>query len=280
MDCSRPSLVSPHVETANPQSQPSASCVCLEEAACTEANERDVRRRIDMIPFPYNEARAKAILAGAGSVPDVLKQLYPHKRDAHCWMDEVQHKYFVHGEPYPVSVSGVWSVFFHKFDSDRMAPRCLASARTCGFKNVSGSIFNMLMFFSTVRRLPLQPQNDLLRVSIEDALAASEDWHRSRNKKSPLDLETLQKDVFSMISPHKEVPKPSGKNCYFLAMCAGCTAEDLQTMWSHNGDVESFKGTLLHKQIELFIQSLAHAQSVRGIKRTPLQKSSEKSIGL
>ena len=48
---------------------------------------------------------------------DVLRGLYPHHRDSAIYMDEKLHKYFAHGEEYPLSVSGWWKHFFAEFKS-------------------------------------------------------------------------------------------------------------------------------------------------------------------
>ena len=66
--------------------------------------------------------------------------------------------------------------------------------------------------------------------------------------------------------------KPTGYSCYFLPFCAGYGAEDVRRLWQFNGNLESLKGTLLHKQAELFIQELAHWQVEAGKKHVPLSE--------
>ena len=59
---------------------------------------------------------------------DHLKELYPHPRDADCVLNDVSHEYFIKGSKYPISVSGVWKVFFQEFDSVAMSSRVLQNA--------------------------------------------------------------------------------------------------------------------------------------------------------
>jgi len=68
------------------------------------------------------------------------------------------------------------------------------------------------------------------------------------------------------------VRKPDGASCYFLPLCGGYTSSDVQEVWSKLGNLESFKGTLLHKQAELFMQELAKWQREQHRNHMPLSQ--------
>ena len=72
-------------------------------------------RTCDDLTLPESHSKWKEV-ASKLEAPDYLKLLYPHDRDEHCVMEEVQHKYYVHNLPYSYSVSSVWKVFFPEFD--------------------------------------------------------------------------------------------------------------------------------------------------------------------
>ena len=51
---------------------------------------------------------------------------------------------------------------------------------------------------------------------------------------------------------------------------AGAGAQEIQDTWSCNSRVEAFKGTFLHKQIELVLQKLGELQWLSGRRRVPV----------
>ena len=69
--------------------------------------------------WPCESLRHEDWLQAASKLPpseDRFQQLYPHDRDADCYMDELEHVYYIHGQRYKCSATGVWKVFFADFD--------------------------------------------------------------------------------------------------------------------------------------------------------------------
>ena len=84
---------------------------------------------------------------------DYLKLLYPHDRDDHCVMEEVQHKYYVHNLPYSYSVSSVWKVFFPEFNVTMTVQTCLEKSQSMGLTNLESSAYNLYLFLIYFKRL-------------------------------------------------------------------------------------------------------------------------------
>ena len=232
--------------------------------------------RYDMDESPRKQARRgapsentqsswKAFAAGKVHI-DHLARLYPHARDSDCTMDEISHTYHVHGERYPCSVSGVWKVFFPVFDQN-MAERSMRSAESKGIKHMESSAYNLVQYLSLYERL--EPNDEVFWERARSAVANAEEqyalagWHRSWNAAQAVSC------VRAMAAQAKKPPVK--ERCYFLALCAGCTPERLRRMWATGGELESFKGTYLHKQAELFMQELGAWQLEQGVDRVPLR---------
>ena len=64
--------------------------------------------------------------------------------------------------------------------------------------------------------------------------------------------------------------KPTQRPCYFLLYCLGVTADDVKRLWAMHGDMESFKGTFFHKQVERFLQAMGKRQLEIGTSFMPL----------
>ena len=195
--------------------------------------------------------------ASKSKVPDYLKLLYPHDRDGDCFMEEVHHKYYVHNLPYPCSVSDVWKVFFPEFDDTMTIQTCLAKWQNLGLMNLESSAYNLYLFLIYFRRL--SPGDETFWSAVNEVCAsakqhASRAWCMSSN--DSLDDAITQAVQEVITSPWK----PVGRSCYFLSLCAGCCSSSLKATWSFNGDLESFKGTFLHKQAECYMQQLAQWQ--------------------
>jgi len=201
-----------------------------------------------------------------GDNVDYLKQLYPHEKDGDCWMDEVAHAYYIRGEKYPFSVSSVWKVFFPQFDTS-MPANCLKSAASRGLRCLDVSAFNLAQHLLYVEKT--DPFSSAGADRIAKAVRGAERWYDERGRRAPFDTESLSL-IISALCLHSPMVKPAGTSCYFLSYCLGLTAEDVQQQWKINGDLESFKGTFLHKQAELYMQALA-AQQVHSLRsRIPL----------
>ena len=196
---------------------------------------------------------------------DYLKIMYPHDRDADCVLEESTHTYFVRGCRYDHSVTSVWSVFFPKFESD-ISERMLVKAADRGLFNMESSVYWLYMHLTYCDRL--QPDSSLFWMKIEKALETAQGFYTG------LDSSSFDKDAarehFQHLSRTDAVHKPIGASCYFLVFCAGYTASDIRNVWQMHGNLESLKGTLVHKQAELFMQELALCQVESKRKHVPL----------
>ena len=186
---------------------------------------------------------------------DFLKTLYPHARDADCYMEEATHTYYVHSLPYSCSVSSVWKVFFAEFDAPCKAQELLAKAKTEGVRNFASSLYNLYVYLLMEKQYT--PDSELFFWAVEDACAKGVQYYKEQG------WSWGYPDVQGGVDLMKELvygacAKPQkGKTCYFLVMSAGCAAAELCGTWEANGALESFKGTLMHKRAELYMQELA-----------------------
>ena len=83
---------------------------------------------------------------------DYLKELYP-PRGSECVMDELTSTYYIMGQKYGCSVSGVWKVFFPDFDSKAKAQGMLQKAQKQGLRSVASSIYNLYVYLVLLQRL-------------------------------------------------------------------------------------------------------------------------------
>ena len=200
---------------------------------------------------------------------DFLKKLYPHARDGDCWMDELHHKYYVHEESYPYSVSSVWKVFFPQFDTAASAGNAIRSASERGLKCLETSIFNLAQHLLYVERVSPTSAEGKARVQL--AVEGATQWfERQGGGTPPFTAERVQAAVAELCA-HVPMVKPRKPACYFLSYCLGASEADVREQWRLNGALESFKGTFLHKQAELFMQSLGKRQHFSGRSRVPLR---------
>lgn len=183
--------------------------------------------------------------------PDYLKKLYPHALDDDCYMDERSHKYYVHGKPYLYSVSGVWEVFFERFDGESISSSCIDKAKK-GVCNEEMSLYNLASLFSFVEKL--DPNSGRWDERTREVLG---------------DVYTPEK-LQSLRGYASGKGKPAGCACYHYAWRTGLDVDVLQGMWKINGDTEAFKGTIMHKRAELFLQSLARWQYERNRHYVPV----------
>jgi hypothetical protein len=195
--------------------------------------------------------------ASESNVPDYLKLLYPHDRDGDCFMEEAEHKYYVHNLPYAYSVSDVWKLFFPEFDDTMTIQTCLAKSQNLGLMNLESSAYNLYLFLIYFKRMSPGDEtfwNAVNEVCVSAKQHASRAWCMSSNDSLDDAITHAVQDVIT--SPRK----PVGRSCYFLSFCAGCCFSSLKATWSFNGDLESFKGKFLHKQAECYMQRLAQWQ--------------------
>jgi hypothetical protein len=190
---------------------------------------------------------------------DHLKALYPHKRDNDCFLQEDTHTYYVHGQKYKYSVSSVWKVFFPEFDESH-ADRMIVKATNSGPVNLEVSLYWLYMHFTMLDRI--DPGSAAFWKKTETTLRVAKD-HCASLRTGSFEIATCHKvmrDFVQGVQPKK----PKGPSCYFLPYCAGYSAAAIREVWQLNGQLESLKGTILHKQAELFIQEFALWQLEQG----------------
>ena len=206
--------------------------------------------------------------ASANPPRDTLQQLYPHARDPDCYMEELSHTYYVRGEAYGCSVSGVWKVFFEEFDPSTAA-LMFRKAEAEGVRSLEASIYWLYMHLFMHKRLDPRQARFWEEVAAASSAAlrfyALADWAPSEWTAA-----TIKAGLEGLLSSGAR--KPKGKSCYFLPMCAGCDAAALTEIWGWNGALESFKGTLFHKQAELYLQELGAWQLEEGLSHVPLRE--------
>ena len=193
---------------------------------------------------------------------DFLKMLYPHARDGDCFLEEATHTYFVHNASYNCSVSSVWKVFFEEFNSKQKAKEILQKAEVEGVRSFASSLYNLYVYLLMEKRFT--PDSDDFFPAVVAALGEAMRYYN--DKKWTWCYTSVDDGVAQMkelIAGGCLKPKKC-KSCYFLTMNAGCSSTDLCRVWEMNGSLESFKGTLLHKRAELYMQELAAWQIEQG----------------
>ena len=198
---------------------------------------------------------------------DYLKTLYPHSRDGDCFMDERQHTYYVKGHKYPVSVSGVWGVFFEDFDADTIASKVLTNAERDGLKHIESSVYNLVLYLVLCERVDQESFECATRT--ERALEGVEAWLHRRGDACEFPFDSVRSEI-ARVRKGPTLAKPAQRPCYFLLYCLGVTADDVKRFWAMHGDMESFKGTFFHKQVELFLQAMGKRQLESGTSFIPL----------
>ena len=200
---------------------------------------------------------------------DYLKELYPHVRDHDCRMDEITHTYYVHEKKYPFSVSSVWKVFFPQFNATKAAIACLNKASDHGLRCFDTAVYNLMQHLLYVEKLDPSSPAGVERVA--RAVEGAQEWYDSNGVGPvPFTAEDIQAAMVAL-SARQSITKPSGPSCYFFSYCLGVTEAHVRQQWKTNGGLESFKGTFLHKQAELYMQSLAKSQLLSGRSHVPLR---------
>ena len=108
-------------------------------------------------------------------------------------------------------------------------------------------------------------QDTMLVLRVEEVLEAADKELATMTDLTDWNLRQAH-DIMTGMLNQKVVSKPSGRACYFLARCAGCTGQQVQSMWDQLGKLEALKGTILHKQIELYMQELGRWQLASGLR--------------
>ena len=211
---------------------------------------------------------------------DRLQRLYPHPRDKDCYMDEKLHKYYVRGEPYSLSVSGWWKMFFEEFDPEHTSKNIVQRhLSTPGFRSfaadlstldripegiLASSVYNLAQH---VRVLEKRGDDEFLKALGDVAMIAAEDYAR-RCSQVPFSVDHLMDLGRRCV---KMPGKPEGPSCYYLMVLytGACSPEEQAAMlaqtWHVHGQLESLKGTYLHKKIELFINAMAGPMERKGV---------------
>ena len=215
--------------------------------------------------WPVDGVRHSDWICAAASLtpmPNYLQQLYPHIRDDACTLDELHHVYSVNGAAYKYSASDVVNAFFLQFDKE-LAHRVLEKP----LRNLQCSVYWLYMYLVLIEGLGDQEDAFALRVNVV-LEAAGRTFSTAVGDCGWNYSEAV--DIMSNMRKDKVVSKPPGRACYFLARCAGCTGLEVQHMWHQLGQLEALKGTVLHKQIELYMQELGRWQLETGQRRVCL----------
>ena len=184
---------------------------------------------------------------------DFLKELYPHERDAHCYMDELTHTYFVLGRKYKYSVSAVWKVFFNDFDAAAKAAEMMSRAKKEKLRCLCSSVYNLYMYLVFSKNEV--PESKSFWTQVESSASEAVEICKTAERPVSLAITEVLREMRALLSS-PGVRSRARKSCYFLAMCAGCCEKELENVWLRNGSLEAFKGTLMHKQAELYLQEL------------------------
>lgn len=187
--------------------------------------------------------------------PETLLRIYKHARDGQCVLDEREHKYLVRGLPYQISVSGVWAEMFPRFDVEKKTLEIVRrTLRTPGVKKIRGKLCveSSAWNFVQVCNIGLALRVDETLELLGEVLEGSPDEILS---------EVVAELVNGFLVPSAQ--KPEGPSCYYFALraCHSRSEEEmtgiLATTWEMSGQMESLKGTILHKRAELYIDALA-----------------------
>ena len=133
---------------------------------------------------------------------------------------------------------------------------------------MTSSIYNLMMYLSYGEGL-LPGQASCLRRGIK-AVQAGERVYADRGWALAWNSEEVLATLVAL-TPSRNPIKPPG-SCYFFALCAGCTPRTLANVWICNGEVDSMKGTFLHRQAELYLQAVSDWQIRRGRRYVPLRE--------
>ena len=216
----------------------------------------------------------------APSHVDRLQKLYPHPRDKDCYLDDKEHKYFVHGGTYSLSVSGWWKKYFEEFDPTRVSESIVRrQLEKSGFRtSFSGQVTEDVLLSSVynfaqhIRVFEKRDDNAFLNCLYKVATVARTDYAH-RGVQLPFSIEHILEVGKELLV---DMRKPTSGSCYYLMLLyiASCGAESqaaqMARTWKVHGNIESLKGTFLHKKIELFINAMARPMMTSGSSHVPV----------
>ena len=211
---------------------------------------------------------------------DRLQKLYPHTRDKDCYLDDKEHKYFVHGRTYSLSVSGWWKKYFEEFDpkrvSENIVRRHLENSGFCA--NSSGETTEGILLSSVynlaqhIRVFEKRDDTAFLNCLHKVATVAQADYAH-RGAQLPFSVEHILEVGQQLLA---DMRKPASRSCYYLMLLhtTSCGAEaqaaQMARTWEVHGNLESLKGTYLHKKVELFINAMARPMETSGSSHVPV----------
>jgi hypothetical protein len=211
---------------------------------------------------------------------DRLKRLYPHSRDADIYMDEKLHTYYVFGQPYSLSVSGWWKMYFGEFDASGISEVIVRRQMdTPGFRMTSGKVADGILavsvynFAQRIRIFERRSHEEYLEALRSVAIDAVADYV-SRGVCCPFSAERIVEQGRLCLTDSQ---KPDGPSCYYLVLRYTAAlgpvgqAADIVRTWDLNGKLQSLKGTYLHKKIELFINAMVLPMERDGTLHVPVE---------
>ena len=153
-------------------------------------------------------------------------------------------------------------VFFEDFDAIVKAKELIGKAESTGIRSFDSSIYNLYKYILMARQTT--PRCHSFWPLVESSIQSAMDYYQDKNWTWEYpELQEATASMKNMISAGCMKPERC-RSCYFLAMAAGCSGDDLCLVWAMNGALESFKGTILHKRVELYMQELAAWQLEQG----------------
>ena len=236
------------------------------------------RKKVRVLRFPHDSFSSKP-----PSHIDRLQRLYPHSRDADIYMDEKLHTYYVFDQPYSLSVSGWWKMYFDEFDARGISEGIVRrSMDTPGFRMthppsgevadgiLAASVYNFAQRIRIFERRSHEEYLEALRSVAIDAVAD----YVSRGVCCPFSAERIVEQGRLCLTDSQ---KPDGPSCYYLVLLYAAAlgqdgqAADIVRTWELNGKLQSLKGTYLHKKIELFINAMVLPMERGGTLHVPVE---------
>ena len=211
---------------------------------------------------------------------DRLQRLYPHSRDNDCCMNEKLHQYYICGEPYGLSVSGWWKMFFEDFDPEHVSKtivqrhfikpgfRSTISQVSAPDRVPESTLVSSVYNFAQYLRVLERRGNDEFLNALREVAMLAVDEYAQRCGHVPFSVDHVVNLGRNFLANPQ---KPDGPSCYYLMYLytVGYGPEQqaalLAQTWHIHGQLESLKGTYLHKKIELFINAMAMPMEQHGV---------------
>jgi hypothetical protein len=223
---------------------------------------------------------------------DRLNLLYPNQRDDCCHKDDKSHRYVIGGETYPLSVSTLIQRFFNHFDAREVSTKIInryditplfGAQSTFENRNeipdnvLRSSIYNVAQYM----RLSEKVNETYFLEKMYDLCRVAEVLYESKFDTIPFSTNRIlemARQCWNRFS------KPKGPSCYYFFYLytkdAGKAkqAESLMQTWHINGQIESLKGTFLHKKIELYINALVLPMESTSTRKLPLRQLLQQQV--